>query len=459
MSSYDYDLFVVGAGSGGVRAARMSGDRGARVGICEARYLGGTCVNVGCIPKKLLVYGAEFGYELEHARAYGWSPGQPEFDWRTLVANKNREIERLNGVYRRLLEQAGVDRVEGHATLIDPHTVSVDGRRITAEHILVATGSWPAWPQDVPGIQHAISSNEAFHLERLPGRVLIVGGGYIGVEFACIFNGLGSGVDLVCRQPQLLRGFDEDLRYFLGEEMAKKGITLHPARTLERIEAGANGYACTLSDGTTLEVDQVLCAVGRVPNTRDIGLEEVGVELGARGEVVVDDYFRSSVPSIRALGDVVERYQLTPVAITEGMAVAQTLFGDRPTTVDYENVPSTVFSRPSLGTVGLTEAQARYRCREVDIYRTVFKPLKHTLTSVDEKTLMKLVVERDTDRVLGVHMVGPDAGETIQGFAVSLNAGATKAQFDRTLGIHPTAAEEFVTMRTPQPPPEREAAE
>ncbi len=447
MDQYDVDLFVIGAGSGGVRAARVSASLGARVAVAEVSDLGGTCVNVGCIPKKLLVYASHVSEEIEDGvRGYGWTVGPRSFDWSTLIANKDREIERLNGIYAKLLDDAGVERIEGRATLVDEHTVEVAGRRITADKILVATGGWPALPE-IPGIEHAITSNEAFHLKELPRRVAIVGGGYIAVEFAGIFNSLGVETIQLYRGPLFLRGFDEDLREHLAEEVRKKGIDLRTEINVTAIEKVGEHLRLSLTDGSDLDVDQVLVATGRRPNTAGLGLENAGVHVDENGAIPVDEYSRTNVSNIYAIGDVTDRLQLTPVAIKEGMAFAQTVFADNPTSPDHSDVPSAVFSQPPLGTVGLTEAQARERYPEVDVYRTTFRALKHTLTDGDERTLMKLVVDRASDRVIGVHMIGPDAGEIIQGFAVAVKCGATKAQFDATVPIHPTAAEEFVTMR------------
>lgn len=446
MSSHDYDFFVLGAGSGGVRAARIAGQYGAKVAVAEERYLGGTCVNVGCIPKKLLVYAAHFHEEFRNSAGFGWSLGERAVDWNQLLSNKDREIERLNGVYDRLLRNANVEILRGSARLVDPNTVEVDGRTFSARHILVATGGWPTRPE-IPGIELGITSNEAFYLETLPKRVVIVGGGYIGVEFAGIFHGLGAHVELLYRGEQILRGFDEDVRRTLAEEMTKRGIVIRVNTDVTRIDMVDGGLAATLDDGGVLEADQVLYATGRRPKTSGIGLEECGVALDESGAVVVDPYSRSTVPSIYAVGDCTNRLNLTPMAIAEGQAVAETLFNDNPTTPDHSNVPTAVFSQPAIGTVGLTEAEARTQFGAVDVYVSEFRPLKHTLTGSDEKTMMKLLVDPASDRVLGCHMVGPEAGEIIQGFAVALKCGATKKQFDSTVGIHPTAAEEFVTMR------------
>ncbi len=448
MAHYDYDLFTIGAGSGGVRASRVSAGFGARVAIAEERDLGGTCVNVGCIPKKLLVYASHYPEDFEDARAYGWTVGESAFDWATLIGNKDREIARLNEVYRKLLYDAGITRIEGRARIVAPHTVSVGDHSFSTENILIATGSWPSVPT-IPGVEHAITSNEAFHLEQLPGRVIVVGGGYIAVEFASIFHGLGSHTTELYRGPLFLRGFDDDVRQVLAEEMRKKGIDLRFDLNTERIDKTDEGLVVTLTDGSKLEADQIMYATGRLPTTSELGLDKVGVKLNRKGAIIVDPYSRSTVESIWAIGDVTDRINLTPVAIHEGMALAATLFDSRPTKPDHENVASAVFSQPQIGAVGLTEGKARERYREIDIYRNRFKPLKHTLTGQDETTMMKLVVDRASERVVGAHMVGPEAGEIIQGIAIAIRCRATKAQFDATIGIHPTSAEEFVTMREP----------
>lgn len=448
MARYDFDLFTIGAGSGGVRASRMSAAHGARVAIAEERELGGTCVNVGCIPKKLLVYASEYAEHFADSAGFGWSVGERSFDWARLIENKDREIKRLNSVYERLLDDAGVTRFAGRARIVDPHSVEIGGRTITAQNLLVATGGWPTLPQ-IPGIEHAISSNEAFHLKELPRSVVVVGGGYIAVEFAGIWNGLGARTTELYRGELFLRGFDDDLRRALAREMRAKGVDLRFGANVARIEKRAGHLCAQLEDGSEIEAEQILYATGRAPNVAGLGLEQAGVALDAAGAVVVDAFMRSSVPSIWAIGDVTNRLNLTPVAIHEGMAVAATLFAGRPTAPDHSDVPTAVFSQPQLGTVGLTESAARERFGRIDVYRTSFRSLRNTLTGSEEKTLMKLVVESASQRVLGAHMVGPEAGEIIQGIAIALKAGATKAVFDATIGIHPTAAEEFVTMRTP----------
>ncbi len=448
--SYDFDLFVIGAGSGGVRAARFAAGFGARVAVAESRYLGGTCVNVGCVPKKLLVYGAHFAEDFEQASGFGWSLGEANFDWATLIANKNREIERLNGIYRNLLTNSGVSLFEGHARIVDAHTVEVNGQRHSTERILIATGGWPQIP-DIPGREHAISSNEAFFLKQLPKRVLVVGGGYIAVEFASIFHGLGATTSLLYRGDLFLRGFDGAVREHLRDELSKKGLDLQFNADIASIERQADGsLAATLKDGRVLEADCVFYATGRRPMLDNLGLENVEVKLDKRGYVEVDDLFQTSTPSILALGDVIGRVQLTPVALAEGMAVARRLFKPeeyRP--LDYSMIPTAVFSLPNIGTVGLSEAQAIAAGHKVKIFESRFRPMKLTLTENPERTLMKLVVDADSDRVLGCHMVGPEAGEIVQGLAVALKAGATKQIFDETIGVHPSAAEEFVTLRTP----------
>jgi len=449
---YDYDLITIGGGSGGVRASRMSANFGARVALIEERQLGGTCVNVGCIPKKLLSYAAHYADDFTDAGGFGWSVGSRDFDWARLIANKDREIARLNGVYARLLSDAGVAVIEARGRLIDAHTVQAGERTLTARHILVATGGWPVVPQ-IPGAELAITSNEAFHLARLPARAVVVGGGYIAMEFASIFNGLGVKTTLVYRGRQLLRGFDRELGQVLAEEMAQKGIEILLDSNIERIERKSGALAAQFASGETRETDLVMYATGRAPNTRGLGLEEAGVTLAANGALKVDDFFRSSVPSVYAIGDVIDRIQLTPVATAEGTLLANTLFNNSPRRMDYDNVPTAVFSHPNVATVGLGEDEARKRYGEVEVYAARFRPLRATLSGSAERVFMKLVVDRKTDRVLGAHMVGADAGEVIQGFAVALKCGATKAQFDATVGIHPTGAEEFVTMRTPRPAP------
>jgi glutathione reductase (NADPH) len=458
MARHDYDLFVIGAGSGGVRAARIAAGHGARVAIAEASRVGGTCVLRGCVPKKLLVYGAHVAHELEDAAGYGWTIDGARHNWSTLIANKDKELQRLEGVYLKLLANAGAELIQGRARVVAPDAVEVNGRRATARTILVATGGWPVVP-DVPGRELAITSNEALDLARRPERIVVVGGGYIAVEFAGIFAALGSRVTQLYRGEMILRGFDGDVRRFLADELRKKHIDLRLRAEVLRIDRGGGGLAVTLAGGQVIETDAVMYATGRAPNTRDLGLGEVGVALRPNGAVVVDEWSRSTVPSIYAVGDATDRINLTPVAIAEGHAFADTVFGNRPRKMDHANVPSAVFSQPPVSVVGLSEDAARARGIAVDIYRTTFKPMKHTLSGRDERTLMKLVVDRASDRVIGAHMVGADAPEIIQGLAVAIKAGATKAHFDATIGIHPTAAEEFVTMRTKAPEPAAKAAE
>lgn len=448
--AYDFDLFVIGAGSGGVRAARFAAGFGAKVAVAESRYLGGTCVNVGCVPKKLLVYGAHYAEDIGQAQGYGWTIDGATFDWKTLIANKDREIQRLNGIYRSILVDSGVTLLQAHARLVDAHTVEVEGKQYTAEHILIATGGWPHVPA-IPGREHAITSNEAFYLESLPRRVLVVGGGYIAVEFASIFHGCGADTKLLYRGELFLRGFDGSLRDHLKDEMIKKGVDLQFNADIVHIDKQADGsLLATLQDGRTLEADCIFYATGRRPMLDDLGLEKAGVALDARGFIAVDDEYRTSVSSILAIGDVIGRVQLTPVALAEGMAVARRLFKpEQYRKVDYTTIPTAVFSLPNMATVGLTEEEAREQGYKVTIFESRFRPMKLTMTDSLERSLMKLVVDAETDRVLGCHMVGPDAGEIMQGLGVALKAGATKQVFDDTLGIHPTAAEEFVTMRTP----------
>lgn len=460
MSSYDFDLFVIGAGSGGVRASRMAAAAGKRVAVAEERHLGGTCVNIGCVPKKLMVYASHFGEEFDQAAGFGWSVGERSFDWQTLIANKDAEIARLNGIYETLLTKAGVEIVEGRATVVDAHTVEVGGRRITADAILVASGGRPTRSTEA-GQELGIVSDDVFFLQEQPKRVLVVGGGYIAVEFAGIFAGLGSATTQIYRGPLFLRGFDDDLRRFLAREMPKKGAKLIFNQNVESLERSDGGLLARFSDGTHDEFDQVLYAIGRTPNTEGLGLENAGVAMTGRGAVKVDPYYRTNVPSIFAIGDVTDRIQLTPVAIAEAMAVVRTLCEGQATELNYDNIPTAVFSQPPLATVGLTEDHAREQYRDVDIYRTEFRPMKHTLSGSDERTIMKLIVERHSQRVVGAHMGGMDAAEIIQGVAIAIKAGATKRDFDATIGIHPTAAEEFVTLREPvaEPNPKQEAAE
>ena len=460
MSEFDYDLITIGAGSGGVRASRMAARTGARVAVCEQSRVGGTCVMRGCVPKKLLVYAADYASHIKDARGFGWDVAEPGFDWAELIANKNAELDRLEGIYHRLLREAGVDALDGRGVVTGPHSVEVAGKTYSAERILIATGGTAHLP-DIPGIEHAITSNEALDLAELPKRIVIVGGGYIAVEFAGLFNALGADVSIVIRAGNILRGFDEDIRDTLVDEMEKDGIAVHRECVVRSIErqsgpGGGDGYSLRLHGTETIECDLVMYATGRRPNTVGLGLEDAGVEMGHHGAVKVDEYFQTSVPSIFALGDVIDRIQLTPVAINEGMAFVATQFEGRPTAMDYDNVPAAVFSHPPVGTVGLTEAEARAR-GAVDIYLSRFRPMKHTLSGREARSMMKLVVDRASQRVVGLHMVGDDAPEIVQGFAVALKCGATKQQFDATVGIHPTAAEEFVTMREKLPDHDEDA--
>ena len=448
--SYDYDLFVIGAGSGGVRASRIAAGLGAKVAVAEDLYLGGTCVNVGCVPKKLFVYGSHFAEEFEAAAGFGWTVGETSFDWPTLRDNKTKEIERLNGIYDNMLKNAGVEIIHGRGTIVDAHTVAVGDKQYTAERILVAVGGWPMVP-DIAGKEHIISSNEVFYLDEFPKRVIVVGGGYIAVEFAGIFQGYGSETHLLYRGDMFLRGFDDDIREFTANEMRKKGIDLQFNTNVTGIEKQADGsLLVSLTNGSTLEVDAVMYATGRKPKTEDLGLENTAVELTAKGSIVVNDDFQTAEPSIYAVGDVIDRMQLTPVALAEGMALARNLYSDKKDhKVDYDFIATAVFCQPNIGTVGYTEAQAKEKYGSVAVYKSEFKHMKHTLSGLDERTFMKLLVDPASDKVVGCHMVGAEAGEIVQGLAVAIKAGATKADFDSTIGIHPTAAEEFVTMREP----------
>jgi len=449
MSEAAFDLFIIGAGSGGVRAARMAAQRGARVAVAEDAALGGTCVNLGCIPKKLYSFAAHYAESFEEAHGFGWSVGAATFDWQALKANRRVEISRLNAVYGQLLESVGVTTIRGRAWVVGPHEVQIGAARHRAERIVVATGGWPVGA-GVRGGELAISSNEIFDLPRFPERLVVVGGGYIACEFASIFNGLGAEVTQLYRGEQILRGFDLDIRNHVAAEMAKKGVSIRVGATVRELAPNDDGSTTVvLGDGGRLVADTVLYATGRAPNTAGLGLEAIGAVLDVNGAVVVDDRYRSSVASVYAIGDVIDRVQLTPVALAEAMALVEDLFGGSGRRVDYMHIPTAVFTHPNIGTIGLSEADARGRFERIRVYRSEFTPLRHTLSMSSERTLMKLVVDDANDRVVGLHMVGADAGETIQGFAVAMKAGATKAVFDATLGIHPTAAEEFVTMREP----------
>ncbi len=475
-SKFDYDLFVIGGGSGGVRAARMAAGTGARVAIVESDRFGGTCVIRGCVPKKLFSYASHYHEDIEDAAGFGWTVGGPRFDWRRLMANKNAEIARLEGIYEHLLNDAGVEIHRSHGRLLDAHRIEVEGaagtgaesgagtgaenpnRTFSAETILIATGGAPSYPPG-HGWEFGISSNEVFELDALPERAVVYGGGYVAVEFASIFNGLGVQVTEIYRGTQILRGFDDDVRNSLAAEMVKKGIALRVGTTIDHIEKTASGLALRLADGETLETDLVLAATGRRPNTQNLGLSAAGVALNEDGAIMVDAYSCTSQPNIYAVGDVTDRIALTPVAIAEAMAFVDTVYRGTPRAMDHRDVPSAVFSHPTVATVGLSEHEAREVCAEIDIYRSSFRPLRHTLTGRDERAMMKLIVDRPSQKVVGAHMVGADAPEIIQGIAVAIKAGATKQVFDATVGIHPTAAEEFVTMREPVAEPARRAAE
>lgn len=449
MAKYDYDLFTIGAGSGGVATSRRAGSYGARVAICESDRVGGTCVLRGCVPKKLLVYASHLRDDIEDAAGYGWTIGEASLDWARLIAAKDAELDRLNRIYLRMLASSGVEVVPGRGTIIDPHTVEVRGHRYTTERILIATGGWPHVPK-IPGAELGITSNEALALTKVPERVLIVGGGYIAVEFAGIFAGAGAKVTLLVRGYGVLREFDDDVHAALAEELVRRGIEIKTHTELESVErSGEDGVVAFCKGGVEHEADVLLWATGRWPNTRGIGLEEVGVAIDDRGAIEVDEWSRTCVHGIFAIGDATARPALTPVAIADGRALAETLFNDNPTKIDHEGVPTAVFSQPQVATVGLSEKVARSRYPHVDVYRSNFRPMKNVLPGREGRTMMKLVVDRDSDRVLGVHMVGDDAAEIIQGFAVALKCGATKKQFDATVGIHPSSAEEFVTMAKP----------
>ncbi len=453
MSNYDYDLITIGAGSGGVRASRLAGGYGAKVAVCEEDRVGGTCVLRGCIPKKLLIYGAHYADYMEDAVNYGWTIEGASHDWTKLIANKNSELDRLNGIYLRILRDNNVDLKEGRGVLVDDHTVEIAGERLTAENILIAVGGRPTMP-DIPGIEQVITSNEALELPKLPKRVVIVGGGYIAIEFAGIFSSFGVEVTEIIRADNILRGFDIDMRTSLFEEMEKRGIKILAETVVESIEKQGDTFSLRLGNDEILETDCVMYATGRRANSEGLGIEAAGVELNDNGSIIVDELNRTSQSHIYAVGDVTDRIQLTPVAIQEGHALADMLFNQDTRTTDYTNVPSAVFSTPPIATVGLTEEQARAEFGEVDIYDSNFKPLVHTLTGRDERSVMKLIVEPKSDKVIGCHMMGIDAPEIIQGVAIAMKCGATKAQFDATTGIHPSSAEEFVAMRSKRPDPE-----
>jgi glutathione reductase (NADPH) len=461
MTDTEVDLFVVGAGSGGVRAARIAAGYGAKVMVAEEYRVGGTCVIRGCVPKKLLVYASRYADDFEDAAGYGWSVGEPVFDWGKLIANKDREIARLELAYISTLERARVNLVKSRAVLEDAHTVRLvaTGDRIRVRHILISTGAAPWQGPAIPGIEHVISSNEAFHLKELPKRILIQGGGYIAVEFASIFNGLGSEVTLVYRGENILRGFDDDLRAHLNAEMTKRGVSIVCGKTVRAVKSTQGTFIATLSDGSTVEVDKVMFALGRWPNVVGLGLEAAGVHFTHNRGIAVDSMSQTSVPNIHAVGDVTNRVNLTPVAIREGHAFADTVFGNKPTAVDHGNVPTAVFSEPEVGVIGLTEAQACERLPKVDIYKTSFRPMKMSLAGRDTRAFFKLVVDGSSDQVVGCHIVGPDAGEMIQLVGIAVTMKATKADFDATMAVHPTAAEELVTLREKAVSYQREAAD
>jgi glutathione reductase (NADPH) len=448
-----YDFFVIGGGSGGVRAARIAAGYGAKVGLAESGRLGGTCVNIGCVPKKLLAYAADYGAHFEDARAFGWKSGKLSFDWKKLITNKDAEIQRLNGIYEKILTDAGVDIVRGTARFIDARTLEVGGRRITADKFLIATGGKPFIPA-IPGTEHIKSSDDMFSLPKAPKHIVIMGGGYIAVEFAHIFAGVGSKVTQLYRGDLFLNGFDRDVRETLAAEMRKhRNIDLRFKTDIAKVEKRGTGYIVHTNDGNTIKCDLILAATGRVPNTAGLGLQGAGVTVGVDGRVGVDADYRTNMPHIYAVGDVCNHHNLTPVALAEGHVLADRLFGQKAVrSVDYEFIPTAVFSAPPIATVGYTEDGAKAKGYDVEVYRTLFRPLKHTVSKRDERTMMKLIVDKKSNRVIGAHMVGADAPEIMQGVAIAINAGATKAMFDRTIGIHPTAAEEFVTMRTPLKP-------
>ena len=445
-TDFDYDLFVIGAGSGGVRAARMAAGMGARVAIAEDRYMGGTCVNVGCVPKKLYVYASEFGKSFKDSEGFGWTVGEASFNWSILRDNKKEEILRLNNIYERLLEAPGAEIIHGRARVLSPQHVEVNGSRFSTERILIATGTWPYVPE-FPGSEFMLTSNEIFDLEQFPERLLIIGGGYIATEFAGVFNGLGSELTQLSLDELFMRGFDDVIRGFLADEIRKSGVDLRFGSQVRAIHSAGDAFRVELDGGGEVDADAILCATGRRPHVADLNIECTKVKFSEEGFIRVNEHFQTDEPSIYALGDLIGGAQLTPVALAQGMAFAKAQFSQQQASVDYEYIPSAVFSQPNIGTVGFTENEARERFGAVTIYRSEFKPMKHTLSGREERSLMKLIVEDTNKRVVGVHMVGPDAGEIVQGMAIALRCGATKNDFDRTVGVHPTSAEEFVTMR------------
>ena len=444
---YDYDLFVIGAGSGGVRAARMAASTGARVVIAEEKYLGGTCVNVGCVPKKLFVYASHCSEEFKDAKGFGWEIGESRFNWSTLIENKNKEIERLNGIYKKLLENAGVNIIYGRARLKSSHSIEIDGKVITAEKILVTVGATPSVPE-FPGSEHVISSDQVFFLPKLPEKIVIVGGGYIAVEFAGIMDGLGVETHLIYRGDKLLKNFDQPSAQFAAKEMQKKGVNIHYSTNITHIEKQSDGtLICTLDNGESLTASQIMYATGRKSLTKDLGIEKVGLTTRNNATIETNEQFQTSVPSIYALGDVIGTPELTPVATAQAMVFVNQQYGDGSKSISYENIPTAIFCQPNIGTVGLSEEALKAKGVSIDVYQSEFKHLKHTLSGSEERVLMRMLVEKNSQKVVGMHMVGPDAGELIQGFAVAVKAELTKDQFDATIGIHPTMAEEFVTLR------------
>ena len=446
MEEFDYDLFVIGAGSGGVRACRIAASLGARVAVAEERYFGGTCVNVGCVPKKLFSYAAHYHDDLEDSRGFGWDFDNVRFDWNKLRDNKDTEINRLNGIYKSILDNNNVTVFEARARIKSAHEIEVDGQLVSAKYILIATGGWP-WIPEFPGSEHAISSNEIFSLEQLPDSIAVIGGGYIAVEFASIFSRLGCKTTLIYRGDQLLRGFDEEIRHFISTEIGHS-LDLMLNTEVKEIIKQDKELRLVLNDGNEISCGAVLSATGRKPLSADLGLENVAVKTSESGAIVVNEEFQTSEPNIYAVGDVIDRVALTPVALAEGQIVARALFAEQKLEMNYQNIPTAVFCHPNLGTCGLSEAAAEKAGFDIDVYTATVKQLKHTLSGRNEMSMIKLIVDKATDRVIGLHLVAPDAGELVQGFAVAMNSGATKADFDNTLGIHPTLAEEFVTMRT-----------
>lgn len=448
MSNFDYDLFVVGAGSGGVRASRMAASFGAKVAVAEDRYMGGTCVNVGCVPKKLYVYASQFNNSFADAKGFGWEHQGAQFNWTTLRDNKIEEISRLNGIYDNMLSNAGVEVINGRASLVDANTVSVNGKTHTAERILIATGGWPFVP-DIEGKEFVLHSNQIFDLEQFPKRIVIVGGGYIATEFASIFNGLGAETIQLYRKDKILRGFDEDIREFTSQSIIQAGVDLRTNTDIKSISKNNDGsLTAILNNRDSITADIIFYATGRKPNLQGLGLENAGVLLNENGTIKVNEKFQTNIDSIFALGDVIGGMELTPVALEEGMAFAKHFYNNEAFAIDYNNIATAVFCQPNIGTCGMTETQAQENYDNIDVYESNFRAMKHTIGGRQERTYMKLIVDNASDKVVGVHMVGEDAGEIVQGLAIAMKAGATKAHFDQTIGIHPTAAEEFVTMRT-----------